>query len=44
LRRSTPLLPLTPVGNDLLNVGAAALPVCMGVAVLRYRLYAIDHI
>ena len=33
-----------PVVNDLLDLGAAALPVCIGVAVLKYRLYAIDHI
>ena len=33
-----------PVVNDLFNLGAAALPVCIGVAVLKYRLYSIDHI
>jgi hypothetical protein len=33
-----------PVVNDLLDLGAAALPVCIGVAVLKYRLYAIDRI
>jgi hypothetical protein len=33
-----------PIVNDLFNLGAAALPVCLGVAVLRYRLYAIDRI
>jgi hypothetical protein len=33
-----------PVVNDLLNLGTAALPVCVGVAVLKYRLYAIDRI
>ena len=34
----------SPVVNDLFNLGAAALPVCIGVAVLKYRLYAIDRI
>ena len=33
-----------PLVNDLSNLGAAALPVCIGVAVLKYRLYAIDRI
>jgi hypothetical protein len=33
-----------PVVNDLVNLGAAALPVCIGVAVLKYRLYSIDRI
>jgi len=33
-----------PAVNDLFNLGAAALPVCIGVAVLKYRLYAIDRI
>jgi hypothetical protein len=33
-----------PVVNDLFNLGAAALPVCIGVAVLKYQLYAIDRI
>jgi hypothetical protein len=34
-----------PVANNLIGpFGAAALPVCIGVAVLRYRLYAIDRI
>ena len=33
-----------PIVNDLFNLGAAALPVCLGVAVLKYRLYAIDRI
>ena len=33
-----------PLVNDLFNLGAAALPVCIGVAVLKYRLYTIDRI
>jgi hypothetical protein len=33
-----------PIVNDLFNLGAAALPVCLGVAVLKYRLYTIDRI
>jgi len=33
-----------PLVNDLFNLGAAALPICLGVAVLKYRLYAIDRI
>jgi hypothetical protein len=33
-----------PVINALAAVGTAALPVCMGVAILKYRLYAIDRI
>ena len=34
-----------PVANNLIGpFGAAALPVCIGVAVLKYRLYAIDRI
>ena len=33
-----------PVVNDLFSLTAAALPVCIGVAVLKYRLYAIDRI
>jgi hypothetical protein len=33
-----------PLVNDLFNLATAALPVCLGVAVLRYRLYAIDRI
>jgi multisubunit Na+/H+ antiporter MnhC subunit len=33
-----------PAINALASVGTAALPVCMGVAVLKYRLYAIDRI
>ncbi len=33
------------VGNDLIGpLGAAALPVCIGVAVLKYRLFEIDRI
>ena len=30
--------------NVLLGLGAAALPACLGIAVLRYRLYDIDRI
>jgi hypothetical protein len=33
-----------PVVAALAALGTAALPVCMGVAVLKYRLYAIDRI
>jgi hypothetical protein len=33
-----------PVVGDLFNFGIAVLPVCIGVAVLKYRLYAIDRI
>ena len=34
-----------PVANNLIGpFGAAALPVCIGVAILKYRLYAIDRI
>ena len=33
------------VGNDLIGpIGSAALPVCIGVAVLKYRLLEIDRI
>ena len=34
----------SPVLGDLFNLGIAVLPVCIGVAVLKYRLYAIDRI
>jgi MFS family permease len=33
-----------PLAGDLFNLGIAVLPVCIGVAVLKYRLYAIDRI
>lgn len=33
-----------PVVNDLFSLTAAALPACIGVAVLKYRLYAINRI
>ena len=33
-----------PVVNDFIELGGSALAVCMGVAVLKYRLYAIDRI
>jgi hypothetical protein len=32
------------VSNDLTDLGASALPLCMGVAVLKYRLYELDRI
>ncbi len=41
---TTPL-PATPAWlNDLSNLAATALPVCIGVAVLKYRLFDIDRI
>jgi MFS family permease len=33
-----------PVLGDLFNLGIAVLPVCIGVAVLKYRLFAIDRV
>ncbi len=33
-----------PAVNDLTTLSASALPACIGVAVLRYRLYEIDRI
>ena len=33
-----------PVAGELFDFGIAVLPVCIGVAVLKYRLYAIDRI
>jgi hypothetical protein len=36
--------PSPPALNDLGELAAAALPVCIGVAVLKYRLYEIDRI
>jgi hypothetical protein len=33
-----------PAVNDFIELGGSALAVCMGVAVLKYRLYAIDRI
>jgi hypothetical protein len=38
------LPPSPPWLNDLGEVAATALPVCIGVAVLKYRLYEIDRI
>ena len=35
---------IPPALNDLGELAAAALPVCIGVAVLKYRLYEIDRI
>jgi hypothetical protein len=32
------------IGNDLLPFSFAALPICMGIAILRYRLYEIDRL
>ncbi len=32
------------VNNGIVPVGFAVLPVCVGVAVLKYRLYEIDRI
>jgi hypothetical protein len=33
-----------PLAGDIFDFGIAVLPVCIGVAVLKYRLYAIDRI
>jgi hypothetical protein len=33
-----------PVVNALTNIGTSALPVCMGVAVLKYRLYELNRV
>ncbi len=33
-----------PVANALIDIGSSALPVCMGVAVLRYRLYELNRV
>jgi hypothetical protein len=40
----TPGYGTQPVANDLGPLASGALPVCLGVAVLKYRLYQIDRI